>query len=93
MSEIKNKYLDFGGLQKYDQLIKDFITNENGILSAAIAALDAKIGTIDVEGSDDKSVAEIITDIYASIATILEKQSDLEAIEKFQRSFDKDSKK
>ena len=79
MSEIKNKYLDFSGLQKYDQLIKGYITNENGILSAAIAALDAKIGTIDVEGSDDKSVAEIITDIYASIATILEKQSDLEA--------------
>ena len=81
MSEMinKNKYLDFGGLSKYDALIKNFIATGNSELAAAIAALDAKIGNIDVEGSDDKTLAEIIEGIYASIAEIVEKQDSLDA--------------
>jgi hypothetical protein len=79
MSELnKNKYLDFGGLQKYDALIKNYIANGNDTLAAAIAALDAKIGTIEIEGSDDKTLAEVITDIYGSIAEIVEKQGSLD---------------
>ena len=79
MSELnKNKYLDFGGLQKYDALIKNYIANGNDTLAAAIAALDAKIGTIEIEGSDDKTLADGITDIYGSIAEIVEQQGSLD---------------
>ena len=80
MSEvIKKQYLDLGGLSKYDALIKAFIATGNSELSAAIAALNAKIGTLEVEGSDEKTLAEIIDGIYASIAEIVEKQGALDA--------------
>ena len=80
MSEVilKNKYLDFGGLQKYDELIKALIANGNAELATAIAALDAKIGSLEIEGSDDKTLSESIANIYASISEIIEKQVDLE---------------
>lgn len=78
MSEVINKYLDFGGLQKYDALIKEFIAKGNGALADAIDALTTKIGNIDVEGSDNKTLAEIVEDIYASIAEIVEKQGSLD---------------
>ena len=78
MSELINKYLDFGGLQKYDTLIKEFIAKGNSTLADAINALATKIGNIDVEGSDGKSLAEIIEEIYSSIAEIVEKQGSLE---------------
>lgn len=78
MSEVINKYLDFGGLQKYDALIKEYIANGNDTLANAIDALATKIGNIDVEGSDSKSLAEIVEDIYASIAEIIEKQESLD---------------
>ena len=80
MSEVinTNKYLDFGGLKKYDELIKQFIANGNNALADAIAALDSKIGAIDIEGSDDKSIAVIVSEIYASIAEIVEKQDSLD---------------
>ena len=78
MSEVINKYLDFGGLQKYDALIKEFIAKGNGALADAIDALTTKIGNIDVEGSDSKTLAEIVGDIYASIAEIVEKQGSLD---------------
>lgn len=76
---INKKYLDFGGLQKYDELIKKFIATGNNELAAAIAALDAKIGNLDVEGSDGKNLAEIVNDIYASIDSIIAKQGELDA--------------
>lgn len=81
MSEviIKNKYLDFGGLQKYDALIKGLIATGNKELADAIAALDAKIGNPNVEDSDAKNLAEIVDGIYASIADIVETQVALEA--------------
>lgn len=77
MSEvIINKYLDFGGLRKYDERIKAYIASGDdvlrGELAAAIDALNAKIG--ELEGSDDKSLAEIIEGIYASIAEVVEAQ-------------------
>ena len=79
MSEIiKNKYLDFGGLKKYDELIKALIASGNKELADAIAALDAKIGSLDIEGSDDKSLTESIANIYASLAEIVEAQGALE---------------
>ena len=80
MSEviIKNKYLDFGGLQKYDELIKGLIATGNKELADAIAALDAKIGNLNVEDSDAKNLAEIVDGIYASIADIVETQVALE---------------
>ena len=79
MSEIiKNKYLDFEGLKKYDGLIKGLIADGNTKLADAIAALDAKIGSLDIEGSDDKNLSESISDIYASIADIVESQAALE---------------
>ena len=80
MSEVinKNKYLDFGGLQKYDALIKGLIASGNKELADAIAALDAKIGSLNVDGSDDKSLTEIVEGIYASIADIVESQIALE---------------
>ena len=82
MSEvIINKYLDFGGLRKYDERIKAYIASGDdvlrGELAAAIEALNAKIG--ELEGSDDKSLAEIIEGIYASIAGIVEAQESLAA--------------
>ena len=80
MSEVilKNKYLDFGGLQKYDELIKALIANGNAELANAIAALDAKIGSLEIEGSDDKTLSESIANIYTSISEIVEKQGVLE---------------
>ena len=72
MSELINKYLDFGGLQKYDTLIKEFIAKGNSTLADAINALATKIGNIDVEGSDGKLNPKAnIT--RAEIATILSK--------------------
>ena len=80
MSEVinKNKYLDLAGLNKYDSLIKALIAKGDSDLAAAIAALDAKIGSLDIEGSDDKSVAEYIANIYSSIADIVDAQDALE---------------
>ena len=80
MSEvITNKYLSLDGLRKYDGLIKDFIASGDKVLADAIAALTNKIGSLEFEGSDDKTVAEIIDDIYSSIADIVEKQGSLDA--------------
>ena len=79
MSEvIKNKYLDLAGLNMYDTLIKALIAKGDSDLAAAIAALDAKIGSLDIEGSDDKSIAESIANIYSSIADIVAAQDALE---------------
>lgn len=77
MSELNKKYLDLGGLKKYDELIKSFIHSKNTALSDAIAALDAKLGTLDIEGSDDKSLSEIVSEIYSSIADIIVSQDTL----------------
>ena len=78
MSEIiKNKYLDFGGLKKYDELIKELIAAGNKELADAIAALDTKLGSLEFEGSDDKSFAEAINDIYAAIADLVVAQDAL----------------
>jgi hypothetical protein len=79
MSEIiKNKYLDFSGLKKYDELVKGLIASGNKELADAIAALDAKIGTIEFEGSDSKTLVEVIEDIQSSIIDIVENQGSLE---------------
>lgn len=76
-----NKFLDLSGLAKYDGLIKSYIASGDGALraelDAAIAALNAKIGELD--GSDDKTLAETIEDIYASLAVIAETQDSLVA--------------
>ena len=79
MSEVnnKNRYLDLAGLSKYDGLIKALIAKGNSDLANAIAALNAKIGTLEVEGSDDKTLSEYITNIYASIADIVDSQEDI----------------
>ena len=81
MSEsiIKNKYLNLEGLQKYDELIKKLIAAGNSDLSAKIVALDAKIGSLDIDGSDDKNIANSIADIYTSLADIVDAQNALEA--------------
>ena len=80
MSEIiKNKYLDYAGLKRYDELIKAFIESGHNELADAIAALDAKLGSLEFEGSDDKSFAEVIDEIYASIASLVEKDAELDA--------------
>ena len=80
MSELnKNKYLDFSGLQTYDGLIKGLIESNRQQLAASISELNAKIGNLDVEGSDDKTLADIVSDIYASIDGILKKQGELDA--------------
>ena len=84
MSEVinKNKYLDFAGLKKYDELIKSYIASNDNVLSDAIAALDAKIGNLTIEGSDDKNLTEIVSDIYTSIVDIIESQTSLEEKDK-----------
>ena len=80
MSEIiKNKYLDYAGLKRYDELIKAFIESGHNELADAIAALDAKLGSLEFEGSDDKSFAEVINEIYAAIASLVEKDTELDA--------------
>ena len=80
MSEInKNKYLDFEGLKKYDSLIKGLIEAGNKDLADAIAALDAKIGSLDVDGSDDKTLSDVVSGIYDSIADIVAIQEGLTA--------------
>jgi septal ring factor EnvC (AmiA/AmiB activator) len=80
MSEIINKkYLDLSGLATYDSLIKKYIDNGDAALSAAIAALSEKIGSLEFEGSDDKSIADSISDIYSSIVEIISAQESLEA--------------
>ena len=79
MSEIiKNKYLDYAGLKRYDELLKSFIESGHKGLADAIAALDAKLGSLEFEGSDDKSFAEVIDEIYAAIAGLDEKDTELE---------------
>ena len=80
MSEIinKNKYLDFEGLKKYDLLIKGLIKSGNEELAAAISALDTKIGSLDFEGSDGKTLTEVVEDIYTSIVEIVLKQDSFE---------------
>ena len=80
MSEIinKNKYLDFDGLKKYDVLIKGLIASGDTELANAIAALDEKIGSSNVDGSDGKNIAETIDGIYSSIADIVASQTALE---------------
>ena len=75
----KNKYLDFSGLKKYDELIKSLIAAGDNALAEAIAALDAKLGSLEFEGSDDKSFAEVINDIYAAIADVVAEQDKLGA--------------
>lgn len=75
----KNKYLDFSGLKKYDELIKGLIAAGHKELADAIAALNAKLGTLEFEGSDDKSFAEVINDIYAAIADVVAEQDELGA--------------
>ena len=80
MSEIiKNKYLDYEGLKRYDVLIKALIESGHKGLADAIAALDAKLGSLEFEGSDDKSFAEVINEIYAAIASLDAKDADLDA--------------
>ena len=79
MSEvIKNTYLSLEGLKKYDELIKSFIANGDEALAASIRALNDKIGSLEIEGSDDKTIAEAIADIYSSIEEIVVKQGALE---------------
>ena len=82
MSELINtkpkQYLDLDGLRKYNELIKGLIASGNQSLADAIAGLDAKIGSLDFEGSDEKNIATAINEIYASIAEIVEKQGALD---------------
>ena len=76
MSEVKNMYLSFEGLQRYDKLIKDFIADKGLIvLQNALDAFDAKLG--DFAGSDDKTVAAILDEIYGSIAELVAKDAEL----------------
>ena len=76
MSEVKNMYLSFEGLQRYDKLIKDFIADKDLIvLRDALDAFDAKLG--DFAGSDDKTVAAILDEIYVSIADLVKKDAEL----------------
>ena len=81
MSELNNKYLDFSGLQKYDERIKAYIGSADQKLSeeltALIIALDEKIGNLEIEGSDDKNLSEIVADIYSSINDIIDAQDKL----------------
>ena len=78
MSEvISNKYLDLVGLTRYDELIKNLIASGNKTLADAIASLDAKIGSLDFEGSDGKNIATAIEDIYSSIEEIVSNQTEL----------------
>jgi septation ring formation regulator EzrA len=74
----KNKYLDLVGLQTYDKRIKEFIEECDGTLSDAIAALDEKIGNLDIDGSNDKNLSELVDDIYNSIYDIIESQENIE---------------
>ena len=81
MSEVinKNKYLDLTGLKKYDELIKSYINTGNSALSDAIASLSEKIGSLDFEGSDDKNLSEVVSEIYSAIADIIVEQESLVA--------------
>jgi chromosome segregation ATPase len=65
-------------LKKYDELIKGLIAAGHKELADAIAALDTKLGSLEFEGSDDKSFAEAINEIYAAIADVVEKQDALD---------------
>ncbi len=79
MSEIiKNKYLDYAGLKKYDELLKALIESGHNGLADAIAALDAKLGSLEFDGSDDKSFAEVINEIYAAILDLDSKDLEIE---------------
>jgi chromosome segregation ATPase len=83
MSEITNKtkYLDLEGLKQYDELIKNFINTGDKTLSDAIAVLSEKIGSLELENSDDKNLTEIVDDIYSSLADIIADQSALAAMD------------
>ena len=76
MSELNKKYLDLVGLQKYDALIKALIASGDQKLADDIAALEAKIGEIDIEGS----VAEIVAEINAKIASLEAKDIEIEGV-------------
>lgn len=77
--ENKNKYLDLVGLKQYDALIKNFITSSDSDLAKSIAALDAKIGSLELEGSDSKNLSELVEEIYSSIIELVAAQELLEA--------------
>ena len=76
MSELNKKYLDLVGLQKYDALIKALIASGDQKLADDIAALEAKIGEIDVEGS----VAEIVAEINEKLASLEAKDTEIEGV-------------
>ena len=88
MSEVvnKNKYLDFSGLKKYDELIKALIKSGDDELAKSIADLNAKIGDLNFESSDGKSLAEIVDDIYSALTELV---SDHDALEKDVEAKDK----
>jgi DNA repair exonuclease SbcCD ATPase subunit len=88
MNEVvnKNKYLDFSGLKKYDELIKALIKSGDDELAKSIADLNAKIGDLNFESSDGKSLAEIVDDIYGALAELV---SDHDALEKDVEAKDK----
>ena len=88
--ENKNKYLDLVGLKQYDALIKNFITSSDSDLAKSIAALNAKIGNLELEGSDSKNLAEIVEEIYSSIAELVVAQESLEAKDAELEAKDKD---
>lgn len=76
MSELNKKYLDLVGLQKYDALIKALIASGDQKLADDIAALEAKIGEIDVEGS----VAQIVAEINEKLASLEAKDTEIEGV-------------
>ena len=79
MSEvIKNKYLDYEGLKKYDELIKAFIETGDVALAESIKALGDKIGSLDFGDSDDATITSIITEIREEIDGII---GDVDSLE------------
>lgn len=79
-----NKYLDFNGLKKYDELIKSFIASNDAAISDAAAAAVASV----IDGAPDsfdtlKEIAEWIAnnDHSADVSNLLIDVAELKAID------------
>lgn len=72
MSELNNvKYLDFGGLKKYDILIKEYIQSADQSLSDKLTAL--------INASDEK-IDNLIDDYSGTLSDVDDRLNVLESV-------------
>ena len=77
MSEIiKNKYLDFGGLKKYDELIKGYIALGNESFASASDVSSLKIDVDALKGIDHNAYIAADTELENSLKVYVNDKVD-----------------